>query len=224
MSLPPYAVTFRGKPACPCLATWLPAYEAELQRRGLLVGPLKLYQLIGGAAASGGTHADGGAYDTAFIGDEAIRVARDMGADATWHRRLGWDGHGGMEHVHGVLTGCPHNGPARYQIDAVKAGYNGLGFGGHAARDDGPRPLSGRTWQEGLAWARRQREKDDLMAFADWSDAEKQAFGDFIQQQIRDAVIPNVPQADGTRADKHLAVLLKGLTQNVIDIEKNQGA
>jgi hypothetical protein len=160
MSLPSYAVTFRGLPACPCLATWLPVYEAELQRRGLLTGPIKLYQLIGGAAASGGTHVDGGAFDTAFVGDEGVAVARQMGADATWHRRLGWDGHGGMEHVHGVLTGCPHNGPARYQIDAVKAGYNGLGFGGHAARDDGPRPLSGRTWQEGLTWARKQQEDD----------------------------------------------------------------
>ena len=25
-----YIVTFRGLPACPCLATWLPVYEAEL--------------------------------------------------------------------------------------------------------------------------------------------------------------------------------------------------
>lgn len=163
MTLPPYAVTFRGLPACPCLATWLPAYEAELQRRGILTGPLHIYQLIGGNPSSGGTHTEGGAFDTAFLSDEAIRVARDMGADATWHRRLGWDGHGGMEHVHGVLTNCPHNGPARYQIDAVKAGYNGLGYLGHAAPDDGPRPLSGRTWQQGLEWARQQRHPEEAM-------------------------------------------------------------
>lgn len=225
MTLPAYAVTFRGLPACPCLGTWIPAYEAELQRRGLLTGPLRIYQLIGGAAASGGTHADGGAFDTKYIGDAAVWVARQMGADATWHRPHDWDGRGGMEHVHGVLTGCPHNGPARYQIDAVKAGYNGLGRNGHGAPDTGPRPLSGRTWQQGLRWARRQRlQEDDLMAFSDWPQADKDAFGAFIQDQIRAAVIPNVPQADGTRADKHLAVLLKGLTQNVIDIEKKIGA
>lgn len=220
MTLPSYAVTFRGFTACPCLATWLPGYEAELQRRGILSGPLHIYQLIGGAPDSAGTHTKGGAFDTEFIGDAAIRVARDMGADATWHRRLNWDGHGGMEHVHGVLRGCPHNGPAAYQIAAVDAGFNGLGYLGHAAPDDGPRPLSGRTWQQGLTWARQQREKDDLMAFSDWSDAEKQAFGDFIQQQVRDAVIPNVPQTDGTRTDKHLAVLLKGMAQDLITIKK----
>ena len=224
MSLPSYAVTFRGLPACPCLATWVPAYEAELQRRGLLTGPIRLYQLIGGAAASGGTHMDGGAFDTQWIGEAAIWVARQMGADATWHRPHDWDGQGGMEHVHGVLTGCPHNGPARYQIDAVRAGYNGLGRNGHGAPDTGPRPLSGRTWQQGITWALRHRLKeDDLMAFSDWPQAEKDAFGAFIQDQIRAAVIPNVPQADGTKADKHLAVLLKGMAQNVIDIEKKLG-
>ena len=155
-----YVVTFRGLPACPCLATWVPAYEAELQRRGLLTGPLRIYQLIGGAAASAGTHSRGGAIDTAYMGDAAVWVARQMGADATWHRPHNWDGAGGMEHVHGVLTGCPHNGPAAYQIDAVRAGYNGLGRLGHGAPDTGPRPLSGRTWQQGITWARNQQESD----------------------------------------------------------------
>lgn len=162
MSLPSYAVTFRGLPACPCLASWIPGYEAELQRRGLLSGSIRLYQLIGGAPASGGTHTQGGAFDTQWIGEAAIWVARQMGADATWHRPNNWDGAGGMEHVHGVLTGCPHNGPAHYQIDAVRAGYNGLGYLGHAATDTGPRPLSGRTWQQGLAWARAERLKENV--------------------------------------------------------------
>jgi hypothetical protein len=159
---------FRNHPACPCQASWLPAFEAEAQRRGILSGPLPLSQLIGGAAASGGTHTEGGADDTyplITIKDVEAYVAlsREMGADATWFRPYNWDGHRGVAHVHRVLTGCPHNGPARYQIDAVKAGYNGLGYGGHAARDDGPRPLSGRTWQEGLTWARRQRHPEEAM-------------------------------------------------------------
>jgi hypothetical protein len=159
---------FRNHPACPCQATWLPGFEAEAQRRGILSGPLPLSQLIGGAAASGGTHTEGGADDTyplITIKDvEAyVWLSRQMGADATWHRPQNWDGHRGVAHVHRVLTGCPHNGPARYQIDAVKAGYNGLGYGGHAARDDGPRPLSGRTWQDGLTWARQQRHPEDAM-------------------------------------------------------------
>lgn len=154
-----YIVQFRGKPACPCLAEWLPIYEAELQARGVLDGPLHIYQLIGGAAASGGTHASGGAFDILDLpGDVDLRVARQMGADATWSRPLGWDGRGGMAHIHGVLKGCPHNGPAVYQIGAVVAGYNGLGHLGRGASDTGPRPLSGRTWREGIDWAHAQAE------------------------------------------------------------------
>ena len=154
-----YVVDFRGYPACPCLAKWLPVYEAELQRRGLLKGLLRIYQLIGGAAASGGTHAEGGAFDLLDLpGDQEVWVARQMGADATWTRPYNWDGDGGIAHDHGVLRGCPHNGPARYQIAAVDAGFNGLGAGGHGAPDTGPRPLSGRTWAQGIAWALDQQE------------------------------------------------------------------
>lgn len=151
----PYQVDFRGFPACPCLAAWLPVYESELHRRGLLSGPLHIYQLIGGAPASGGTHTKGGAFDV-LDNLPDVSVARQMGADATWERPVNWDGHGGMRHIHGVLTGCPHNTPARYQIDAVRAGFNGLGLNGHGAHDTGPRPLSGRTWQQGIAWATEQ--------------------------------------------------------------------
>ena len=87
----------------------------------------------------------------------AVRVARQMGADATWHRREGWDGGAGKEHTHGVLRGCPHNEPARYQLDAVDAGFDGLGTAGRAGPDDGPRPLARRTWEQGIVWARTQQ-------------------------------------------------------------------
>lgn len=170
MSLPAYAVTFRGKPACPCQASWLPAFEAEAQRRGILTGPLPLSQLIGGAATSANTHLTGGADDTyplRGISDVGAYVwlSRQMGADATWHRPYNWDGRKGVEHVHRVLRGCPHNGGARYQYDSTLFGVDhdrdGLSHGGHGAPDTGPRPLSGRTWQQGLTWARAQREKED---------------------------------------------------------------
>jgi hypothetical protein len=156
MTLPAYAVDFRGLPACPCLAAWLPAYEAELQRIGAIAGPLRIFQLIGGNPSSGGTHTMGGAFDVAWVDSRVVSVARQMGADACWHRWFNWDGNNGVEHVHGVLTNCPHNTPARYQIDAVRAGFNGLGHLGHGGPDDGPRPLSGRTWQEGIEWAEEQ--------------------------------------------------------------------
>ena len=150
---------FRGKPACACLIEWLPAYEAELLARGLIRFNIDIYQLIGGAKASAGTHSEGGAFDIAQTSPEAIKVARQMGADATWHRPENWDGRGGISHTHGVLTGCPHNRPARYQIDAVRAGFNGLGKGGRGGKDTGPRPLSGRTWREGIAWHLEQQEQ-----------------------------------------------------------------
>lgn len=147
--------TFRGLPACSCLVAWLPVYEAELQRRGALDGPLAIFQLIGGAAASGGTHATGGAFDITDLDDDGVDVwvARQMGAPATWARTRT---QGFVPHVHGVLRGCPHNRPAAYQIDAVEAGFNGLGSGGRGARDDGPRPIPTRDWRQGIAWAKEQ--------------------------------------------------------------------
>lgn len=160
---------YNGKPACECQAEWLAEFEVEAQRRGIVRGSLPLSQIIGGAKTSGGTHSTGGADDsyplTNVVDINAyVWLSRQMGADATWLRRFNWDGRGGVEHVHRVLTDCPHNGPARYQIDAVRAGYNGLGSGGRGAPDDGPRPLSGRTWREGIAWARQQREDFNMDA------------------------------------------------------------
>ncbi len=155
--------TIYGKPACDCLVQWLPAYEAELLARGVIKHSLDVFQLIGNAPASAGVHSGGGAFDIGQTQDEAIWVARQMGADATWARM--WPGN---VHTHGVLRGCPHNLPARYQIDAVDAGFNGLGKGGRGGPDDGPRPLSGRTWQAGLVWQReraaRRAERSRLSA------------------------------------------------------------
>jgi hypothetical protein len=159
VTLPPYAVDFRGHPACPCQVKWLPGFETEAHRRGILQGPLPISQIIGGDPRSGGTHLSGGADDTyPLTGIDVpayVALSRQMGADATWHRWFNWDGHQGVEHVHRVLTGCIHNSAARYQIDKVRAGLNGLS---NDFKDDGPRPLWGRSWQQGLAWAREQED------------------------------------------------------------------
>jgi hypothetical protein len=159
-----YVVNFRGFPACPCLAEWLPVFEAELIRRGVIRDSIDIAQLIGDADASAGVHSEGGAFDIWQTDDVTVWVARQMGADATWARTTG--SFATNRHTHGVLTGCPHNGPARYQIDEVRA--NGDGLLG-SAPDPGPRPLSGRTWREGIAWAHQQEanmplNKDDLDA------------------------------------------------------------
>ncbi len=146
--------TFRGLPACPCLIAWLPAYERELLRRGVIRHSIDISKLVD---AGSRTHRTGGVFDIAQTQTRAVRVARQMGADATWHRQQGWDGGAGKEHTHGVLRGCPHNEPARYQLDAVDAGFDGLGTAGRAGPDDGPRPLARRTWEQGIVWARTQQ-------------------------------------------------------------------
>jgi hypothetical protein len=166
MALPSYTVWFRGHPACPCLATWLPVFETELIRRGVVKESIDIAQLIGGAAASGGTHASGGAFDIWQHDSTTVWVSRQMGADASWARGApAFD-----PHMHGVLTGCPHNGPARYQIDEVRNGGDGL-IG--TAPDPGPRPLSGRTWREGIAWAKKLQQEDDMQLSDEYADGKR---------------------------------------------------
>lgn len=170
-TLPAHAVTFRGLPACPCQVTWIPAVERYLQVLGVLDDgeQLILAQLIGGFGGSGGTHGDkdahgnitagGGATDVWVTGakaDKVVAAGRQMGADASWHRPPNWDGDGGSEHDHLVLRGCPHLTQAAVaQIIAVD--HNGDGLVGDAP-DPGPRPLSKRTWRQGIEWARAQEE------------------------------------------------------------------
>ena len=50
------SVMFRNRKACRCLATWLPVYEAELLRRGVIMHNIDIYQLIGSNPKSAGTH------------------------------------------------------------------------------------------------------------------------------------------------------------------------
>lgn len=139
---------------------WLTAYQDEALRRGYLKQGLDIEQTIGGAPASAGTHllVNGKAccIDTADWSAEMVNLARAMGADATWHRKKNWDNRGGSEHCHINLRGIV-NRYANYQYDSpsfgVDHGHNGLANG---AKDDGPRPLSRRTWEEGIAWAKAQ--------------------------------------------------------------------
>lgn len=179
------SVIFRGLPACTCQAAWVPFFERELQRRDIIDGPLSIAQLIGGFAASGGTHITGGASDfwlTGEAADRAVWVARQMGADATWRRLNGWDHGGGSEHVHAVLRNCPHLSlTARAQIIAVEA--NGDGIGGTSTPDPGPRPLSFRTWGQGIEWQRQQE---------DWFDM---ATEEQLRTIVREEVKANVPTA-----------------------------
>lgn len=171
---------FRGKPTCTCVQQWFPAFEAELKRRGLTSGfydgkHLKIFQLTGGASASAGTHSKGGAIDTASLSAEAMYVARLMGG-VGWVRD--WPGN---RHSHIVLNGCPHNGPARYQITSYLAGYDGLG-NGYRTRDPHRRPARLPTWRDGIRYAQANQPKEfDEMA-------SKKEIQDAVRGVVRDEV------------------------------------
>jgi hypothetical protein len=138
--------------ACVCLAQWLGVYQRLAIAKKLVTKGIDPWQLTGGAAASAGTHTQGGVFDLLYQTTDAhVALSREMGAPATWRRTVA-QGFARV-HIHGVLTGCPHNSPARYQIDAQRAGYNGLGTNGRGGSDSHPDPSVYRTWNQGIAWA-----------------------------------------------------------------------
>jgi hypothetical protein len=146
--------TFRGHPACACLAEWLRPFEAELKARGLIENTIDVLQLIGLAEASELVHSTGGAADIRQIHWRVSFVARQMGAVA-WPRVTG--SFADNQHTHLVLVGCPHlHQQARDQITAAFQGGDGL----LGDVPDDPRLAAalvpGRTWRQGIAWHRRQ--------------------------------------------------------------------
>lgn len=157
MAVPEYAVPFRGLWACPCQVQWIPKFEDHLNRViENFHGTLAIAQLIGLASASGDTHSGGGAADywlTGSLADKVVAEARKAGADPTWHRQLPtWTASG--EHVHSLLRGCPHlSVAAEVQVACVDRNDDGLTGD---APDSGPRPLSYRTWREGIDWMEEQ--------------------------------------------------------------------
>lgn len=147
--------SYRGLPACTCLAEWLPLFEDMIGRQ------VTWWQLAGDAPASAGFHRYGGSADCPTLSESELRIARNMGA-AAWNR---WWANN--YHAHMRLNGCPHNTVAQPQVADLNEGRDGTGSlsDNTGPRDNGPRdgvrwPL--RTWREGIQWAREQ--KDPNMA------------------------------------------------------------
>lgn len=111
---------------------------------------ITLLQGIGGAAASGGTHATGGCYDTtAYNWKNRQLVGRLLGG-ADWYRPPNWDNRGGGPHIHHNTIGVGYESAAgRRQWTAYYAGRNGLA---NNAEDPGPRlhtkPLFVAPWTD----------------------------------------------------------------------------
>lgn len=155
MSLPSYAVTLRGKPACPCDAEWIPAFEEELLEQGIITKALTIAQLIGMASASALVHSRGGAGDVWETDERIAFVARQMGAVA-WPRVTG--SFATNRHTHWVLIGCPHL--HQQGLDQITEAYaGGDGLIGDVPDDSALHAAlwPKRTWQEGIAWHREQQ-------------------------------------------------------------------
>ena len=165
MTLPAYAVEFRGKPCCPCDREWIPAFEAELEARGLIGAQVDIAQLIGMASASAMVHSKGGAIDIWQIDVEISKIARRMGCVMS-PRVTG--SFANNKHSHGVLIGCPHlHQQGKDQITEIYAGGDGLV--GDVPDDPELRPylFPKRTWKEGIVWHKEQkliRRKAELRA------------------------------------------------------------
>ena len=192
MSLPAYAQPFRGLWACPCQIIWIPRFEQHLNRViPNFRGTLAIAQLIGLNPSSGNTHAGGGYADywlTGSLADKVVAEARKAGADMTWHRQPNWDGRGGDEHVHSGLRGCPHMSEAGLQ-QVYSVDHNDDGLSG-TAPDSGPRPLSYRTWQEGIIWMEEQE-------MADYEGLLEQIVKQGEQAQKRDVALRQIVKAQG---------------------------
>lgn len=222
MDYPPYIVWFRGFPTCPCLARWLQVLERELLDRGVIRENIDIAQLTGTATESAGVHKGGGAFDLWQHDDTTVWVCRQMGADATWARTTG--SFANNKHTHGVLTGCPHNAPARYQIDEVRQGGDGLTG---SAPDTGPRPLSGRTWREGIAWAEEQhknrlREQDDMPNYTDWTDRDKKALSKDVADEIMARKV-RIVGAEGKKKEVTVKQALARIANGVISTRSDVG-
>jgi len=175
--------------ACDCLRTWIPAVEALGLALGLIHESLDGIQCTGLAAKSAGVHAEGGAADLVQRSDAWISLYRHAGA-AAWRRDADPDD-GNVwpvdeEHTHLVLIGCEHNGPARYQVDAYRDGYDGLGYQGRAHPDPHRRPAVIPTWTQGLAWVRselaRLTQEDNPMPHL--TDAQQETVLDAAQRTL----------------------------------------
>lgn len=141
---------------CTCMKEFLTYAQQLAIKKGLLKQGFDVWQLTGSAAASAGTHEQGGAFDLLLQTSDAwVKFFRDLGATATWRRTTaqGFT----KQHLHGVLNGCPHNAPARYQVTEQKSGPPaGGGDGLTGTRPDyHPDPSPYRTWQQGVTEMKR---------------------------------------------------------------------
>ena len=193
-------VTTAGKPAY-LHPTAAACFEASADLVMLRLGinlRLRIVQAYGAADASAGTHgAPPAAIDIRTRGLTLAQILalvallRECGWAATWYRD--WVGN---YHVHAACDISTWT-PARYQITAVKAGYDGLGSGGRKGKDPHGQPSTWRTAKTGATWARTQiaAEKSDIERLLDTMD-ETQLRAIIRQEAVNALQTPAIPARD----------------------------
>lgn len=199
---------FRSEVGCDCLIEWLQLLERLCVLKGYIKYRLDILQLTGGYALSGGTHYAGGVFDIKQYDRRIVALAREMGAPATWMRDMPYaDGSPGNTHTHGVLSGCPHNLPGRYQITAQARGYNGMGKGtvypyvgvwGYGGKDSHADPVTYRSWSQGIAWAKAEIVRitaenilgTPLITYTATTTEENELMATLVQHPVTGAMVP----------------------------------
>jgi hypothetical protein len=179
-----------------------------------------------GFKPSAGTHDFDGVFDVSVDGLSwwtAQRFFRECGW-AAWYRHTGSWAAQSKWHIH--MCSIPpglENAPTLADVDAAYAAAgirvgqfvpaqvddyfaHALGLAGqHRAGDD-------ESWfPDDIAATIFEHQEDDMAGFSEWPDAEKQAFGEFIQEQVR-ATLINVKRGDKV-VEKHLGALLRELEE-----------
>lgn len=146
----------------------------------------RIIQARGDAEESAGVHSDGAAIDvrvwnlTHAQRREIVRLAREVGFPASWDRA--WEGN---EHLHLGADIPGKKTRVSYQVKAVKAGRNGLGYMGRKGPDDGPKPSEWRDTTTGPQWAATQL-KSEVERFLD--DMDEKQLRKIIRDEARAAV------------------------------------
>jgi hypothetical protein len=179
-----------------------------------------------GFKPSAGTHDFDGVFDVSISGLTwwaAQRFLRECGW-AAWFRHTGSWAPESKWHIH--MCSIPPglgNTPtladvlAAYHAVGIRVGdfvpgqiddyfAHALGLAGQhrAGADD--------SWfPDDIAATIFEHQEDDMAGFSEWPPAEKKAFGDFIQEQVR-ATLINVKRGDGT-VEKHLGAVLREMEE-----------
>lgn len=179
----------------------------------------RIIQAYGDADASAGTHGKPpAAVDIRTRGltseqiEALVALLRECGFAATWFRD--WEGN---EHLH-AATDIGAWTPARYQIVAVKAGFNGLGSGGRGGPDYHPAPSVWRTAQTGAVWALARLEEEMQISDSDKRDIARMA----AQEVLAGDVL--WPMSDGTTGKLGLRNAIYWLRRTMGGISAKVGA